>query len=162
MLNSISITATRWIADCLFLAAEARDELVRQITPDLFAKDRSPKDYAKCHYLNCSGTAVRSTSLETNPDLFGTASLGNWFGGRVPGNLEELLSLPVDIKLVSVLLGNVFGNRIRVDTHVMRLSHRIGLRDKKDTEDVEMIYARWCRRLCARAIGSSITAGAFT
>jgi hypothetical protein len=56
MLNSISITATRWIADCLFLA-EARDELVRQITPDLFAKYRSPKDYAKCHYLNPSGTS---------------------------------------------------------------------------------------------------------
>jgi endonuclease III len=53
--------------------------------------------------------------------LFETA-LGNRFGGRVPGNLEELLSLPVDIKLVSVLLGNVFGKQtIRVDTHVMRL-----------------------------------------
>jgi endonuclease III len=64
MLNSISITATRWIADCLFLAAEARDELVRQVTPDLFAKYRSPKDYANA--ITSTAAAHRKINFSKN------------------------------------------------------------------------------------------------
>ena len=57
----------------------------------------------------------------------------------MPDNLEELLFLPgVGRKTANVLLGNAFGNQtVGVYTHVMRLSQRIGLTDKKDPEDVE-------------------------
>ncbi len=125
----------------LILAAQARDELVQQITPELFAKYRSAEDYAKTplpqlqrdigkiNFYRNKSRSIRNCCTE----------LVKRFGGRVPDSLEELLSLPgVGRKTANVLLGNAFGKQtIGVDTHVMRLSQRIGLTDKTDPENVE-------------------------
>ena len=125
----------------LILAAQARDELVRQITPDLFVKYRSAEDYAetplsqlqrdigKINFYRNKSRSIRNCCTE----------LVKRFDGRVPDNLRDLLSLPgVGRKTANILLGNAFGKQtIGVDTHVMRLSERIGLTDKTDPEKAE-------------------------
>jgi endonuclease III len=125
----------------LILAAQARDELVRQITPHLFAKYRSAEDYAKTplpqlqrdigkiNFYRNKSRSIRNCCTE----------LVKRFGGRVPDNLDDLLSLPgVGRKTANVLLGNAFGKQtIGVDTHVMRLSQRIGLTAETDPEGAE-------------------------
>ena len=125
----------------LILAAQARDELVRQITPDLFVKYRSAEDYAetplsqlqrdigKINFYRNKSRSIRNCCTE----------LVKRFDGRVPDNLRDLLSLPgVGRKTANILLGNAFGKQtIGVDTHVMRLSQRIGLTDKTDPEKAE-------------------------
>ena len=125
----------------LILAAQARDELVRQITSDLFAKYRSAEDYArtplpqlqqdigKINFYRNKSRSIRNCCTE----------LVKRFAGRVPDNLDDLLSLPgVGRKTANILLGNAFGKKtIGIDTHVMRLSQRIGLTDKTDPEKVE-------------------------
>jgi endonuclease-3 len=65
--------------------------------------------------------------------------LAERFGGKVPDNLEDLLSLPgVGRKTANIVLGNAFGQRtIGVDTHVMRLSQRLGFTKQTDPDKVE-------------------------
>jgi endonuclease III len=125
----------------LILAAQARDDLVRQITPDLFAKYRNAEAYAKTplpqlqrdigkiNFYRNKSRSIRNCCTE----------LVKRFGGRVPSDLDDLLSLPgVGRKTANIILGNAFGKQtIGVDTHVMRLSQRIGLTDKKDPEKAE-------------------------
>ena len=125
----------------LILAAQARDELVRQITPDLFVKYRSAEDYAetplsqlqrdigKINFYRNKSRSIRNCCTE----------LVKRFDGRVPDNLRDLLSLPgVGRKTANILLGNAFGKQtIGVDTHVMRLSQRIGLTAETDPEGAE-------------------------
>ena len=120
---------------------QARDELVRQITPDLFAKYRSAADYAKTplpqlqqnigkiNFYRNKSRSIRKCCTE----------LVKRFAGRVPDNLDDLVSLPgVGRKTANILLGNAFSKSpIGVDTHVLRLSQRIGLTDKTDPEKVE-------------------------
>jgi endonuclease-3 len=61
------------------------------------------------------------------------------FGGKVPDNLEDLVSLPgVGRKTANVVLGNGFGRQtIGVDTHVMRLSQRLGFTSQTDPDKIE-------------------------
>jgi endonuclease III len=125
----------------LILAAQARDDLVRQITPDLFAKYPNAENYAKAplpqlqrdigkiNFYRNKSRSIRNCCTE----------LVKRFNGRVPSDLEDLLSLPgVGRKTANILLGNAFGKQtIGVDTHVMRLSQRIGLTDKTDPDRAE-------------------------
>jgi endonuclease III len=132
----------RWnLLIALILAAQARDELVPQITPGLFAKYRNAEDYAKTplpqlqpdigkiNFYRNKSRSIRNCCTE----------LVKRFGGRVPSDLDDLLSLPgVGRKTAKILLGNAFGKQtIGVDTHVMRLSQRIGLTDKTDPDKAE-------------------------
>jgi endonuclease-3 len=62
------------------------------------------------------------------------------FGGKVPNTMEELVTLPgIARKSANVILGNAFGKveGIAVDTHVMRLSQKLGLTDHKDPVKIE-------------------------
>jgi endonuclease III len=125
----------------LILAAQARDELVRQITPDLFKKFRTAEGYAKTplpqlqrdigkiNFYRNKSRSIRNCCTE----------LVERFAGQVPDNLDDLLSLPgVGRKTANIVLGNAFGKQtIGVDTHVMRLSQRLGLTDKADADKVE-------------------------
>ena len=103
----------------LILAAQARDELVRKITPQLFAKYRSAQDYAKTplpqlqrdigkiNFYRNKSRSIRNCCTE----------LVKRFGGRVPDSLEDLLSLPgVGRKTANVLLGNAFGKQTMAST----------------------------------------------
>jgi endonuclease III len=125
----------------LILAAQARDDLVRQITPGLFKKYRTAKDYAKTSLPELQRDIGRINFYRNKSRSIHNccSELVERFGGKVPDNLDDLLSLPgVGRKTANILLGNAFGqDTIGVDTHVMRLSQRLGLTDKTDPDKIE-------------------------
>jgi len=125
----------------LILAAQARDELVRQITPDLFKRYRTAEDYAKTPLAPLQRDIGKVNFYRNKSRSIHNCctELVERFAGQVPDNLDDLLSLPgVGRKTANIVLGNAFGNQtIGVDTHVMRLSQRLGLTDKADAEKAE-------------------------
>jgi endonuclease-3 len=125
----------------LILAAQARDDLVNQITPALFAKYRTAKDYAAApreelweHVRRINFSGVKSRRIKDCCE-----ELVRKFNGEVPRNLEDLLTLPgVGRKTANIVLGNAFGQQtIGVDTHVMRLSQRLGLTKNTNPDKIE-------------------------
>jgi len=125
----------------LILAAQARDDLVNKITVDLFKTYRSAADYAnappallekqigKINFYRNKAKSIHNCCKE----------LVERFGGQVPDNLNDLVSLPgVGRKTANIVLGNAFGQQtIGVDTHVMRLSQRLGFTKKNDPDKIE-------------------------
>jgi endonuclease III len=123
------------------LSAQCTDTKVNQVTQDLFKKYRSAKDYAGANLTELEGD-IRPTGFYRNK----AKSIRNCcqelvarFRGDVPRTLDELVTLPgVGRKTANVVLGNVFGTPgIVVDTHVHRLSQRIGLTKKDDPVKIE-------------------------
>jgi endonuclease-3 len=125
----------------LILAAQARDDLVNQITVELFKKYRTAEDYAratqqqlekeigKINFYRNKTRAIRNCCKE----------IVERFGGKVPDNLDDLISLSgIGRKTANILLGNAFGRQaIGVDTHVMRLAQRLGLTKNNDPDKIE-------------------------
>jgi endonuclease III len=125
----------------LILAAQARDDLVRQITPGLFRKYRTAKDYAQTSLPELQRDIGRINFYRNKSRSIHNccSELVERFSGKVPDNLEDLLSLPgVGRKTANILLGNAFSQHtIGVDTHVMRLSQRLGLTEATDPDKIE-------------------------
>lgn len=125
----------------LILAAQARDDLVRQITPDLFKRYRTAGDYAKAPLPELEQNIGKINFYRNKARSIHNCckELVERFGGKVPDNLEDLLSLPgVGRKTANIVLGNAFGQRtIGVDTHVMRLSQRLGFTKQTDPDKIE-------------------------
>ena len=123
------------------LSAQCTDKRVNQVTPRLFKKYKSAKDYAKAplpeieeiiHSLGFHHTKARH--------LQGLGrKIVEDFGGEVPGTLEELITLPgVGRKTANVVLGHAFGiPGITVDTHFGRLSRRFEWSQSLDPVKVE-------------------------
>jgi endonuclease-3 len=125
----------------LILAAQCTDERVNQVTRTLFKKYKTVKDYAQVDLATLE-EGVRPTGFFRNKarSIVGcTKGIVERFGGKVPDNLEDLLSLPgVGRKTANILLGNAFGvPAIGVDTHVGRLAQRIGLSRATDPDKIE-------------------------
>lgn len=123
------------------LSAQCTDVRVNEVTKVLFKKYRSPKDYAEAEAKELEED-IRPTGFYRNKakaiqkccqELVGR------FGGKVPDSLEALVSLPgVGRKTANVILGNAFGiPGIVVDTHVHRVSRRIGLTINDDPVKIE-------------------------
>lgn len=125
------------------LSAQCTDARVNIVTQDLFRKYRRPEDYLKVSAKELERD-IRTTGFFRNKtkSIQGTAKvLTEEFGGRVPETIEELLELPgVARKTANVVLGNAFGISagVVVDTHVTRLSHRLGLSEQKTAEKIEL------------------------
>lgn len=123
------------------LSAQCTDERVNRVTPALFKKYPSAREYAEAS-LEALETDIRSTGFFRNKAKMirgcGQEILTR-FGGKVPDNLEDLISLPgIGRKTANVVLGNAFGvPGITVDTHVLRVSQRLGLTDHTDPVKVE-------------------------
>jgi endonuclease-3 len=124
------------------LSAQCTDERVNQITPALFAKYQCPEDYL--------AVPVETLEEEIRPSGFyrnkaksirgACQRMVEVYGGQVPETMEELLTLPgVARKTANVVLGSAYGKAegIAVDTHVRRLSGRLGLTDHEDPEKIE-------------------------
>jgi endonuclease-3 len=124
------------------LSAQCTDERVNIVTKDLFRKYRSAKDYAAAPQETLEKD-IQSTGFYRNKtkSLKGMAqSLIEKHQGKVPSTMEELNDLPgVGRKTANVVLGNAFGQNIGVvvDTHVARLSQRLGLTDHEDPAKIE-------------------------
>ena len=125
----------------LILAAQARDDLVNQITPALFVKYRAAEDYAAAPLEQLEKEVRRINFYRNKSRLIKNCcrELARSFNGEVPTNLEELLTLPgVGRKTGNIVLGNAFGRQaIGVDTHVMRLSQRLGFTRNTNPDKIE-------------------------
>jgi endonuclease-3 len=124
------------------LSAQTTDVRVNQVTEKLFERYRSAEDYAATDPERLE-EEIRPTGFYRNKarSLQGMAqSLVEDHGGEVPRTMPELVALPgVGRKTANVVLGNAFGvnEGVVVDTHVRRLSNRLGLTEKKDPEKIE-------------------------
>jgi endonuclease III len=124
------------------LSAQCTDERVNLVTRDLFQKYRSAKDYADAP-LEDLELAIRSINFYRNKakSLQGAGrKLVELHAGQVPSDLDALTSLPgVGRKTANVVLGNAFNiaTGIVVDTHVKRVSFRLGLTKQITPEKVE-------------------------
>ena len=123
------------------LAAQCTDERVNQVTASLFQKYRQAADYAAAAPATFEGE-IRSTGFfraKTRSVLGMARALVERHGGEVPRTLDALVALPgVGRKTANVVLGNAFGvPGIAVDTHVFRVSQRLGLAKADDPDDVE-------------------------
>ena len=123
------------------LSAQCTDVKVNQVTADLFKKHRSARDYAESNLAKLE-EEIRPTGFYRNKAKSiqkCCQELGKRFGGEVPKTLEDLVTLPgVGRKTANVILGNAFGiPGIAVDTHVHRVSQRIGLTKNDDPVKIE-------------------------
>ena len=123
------------------LSAQCTDVKVNQVTESLFKKYRSARDYAEANSKEFEED-IRPTGFYRNKAksiLKCCQALVARFGGKVPKTLEELVTLPgVGRKTANVILGNAFDiPGIVVDTHVHRVSQRIGLTKKDDPVKIE-------------------------
>jgi endonuclease-3 len=123
------------------LAAQCTDERVNRVTPGLFRRFPDPRSLARAGREELEN-AVRSTGFYRNKAkaLLGLAeAIVTLHRGTVPGTMEELTALPgVGRKTASVLLGACFGDdALPVDTHVGRVSRRLGLTASSDPSEIE-------------------------
>jgi endonuclease-3 len=128
------------------LSAQCTDARVNQTTPALFARFRTAQDFATCDLgelerLIGSITFFRNKAKNIRACC---AALVERFGGEVPRRLEDLVTLPgVGRKTANVVLGDAFATPgITVDTHVGRLSRRLGLTRHTDPVKVERVLMR--------------------
>ena len=124
------------------LSAQSTDRQVNIVTADLFRKYRGPEDYLKVSQAELEKD-IHSTGFFRNKakNIQATCrKIIDDFGGQVPQTMEELLTLPgVARKTANVVLGNAFdiASGIVVDTHVARLSLRLGLTKNENAEKIE-------------------------
>ena len=124
------------------LSAQCTDERVNKVTPALFKKYPGPAEMAKAQVHDLE-KLVHSTGFYKNKALSlkeASLALANNFGGKVPGTMEELLTLRgVARKTANVVLGSAFGIAagVVVDTHVKRLAFRLGLTRETDPAKIE-------------------------
>jgi len=126
----------------VILSAQCTDEMVNRVTPALFARYRTAEDYA--------GAGKEQLEREIKPTGFFRSKAKNIIGaaikmvadyeGTVPQTMAELTTLPgVGRKTANIVLYNAFGivEGIAVDTHVKRLSGRIGFTRNSDPDKIE-------------------------
>lgn len=124
------------------LSAQCTDKRVNIVTEKLFKKYRTAKDYAKAN-KSVFEQDIRSTGFFRNKakNIINMAKmLVSDFGGKVPGSMAQLVTLPgVARKTANVVLNNAFhkSEGIAVDTHVIRLSQRLGLSKNEDPVKIE-------------------------
>ncbi|HSM08606.1 MAG TPA: endonuclease III [Gemmatimonadota bacterium] len=124
------------------LSAQCTDERVNQTTPALFERYRTARDYAEADREELE-ELIRSTGFFRNKakNIQGMGRVvAEEFGGEVPDTMDELLTLPgVARKTANVVLTNGFGKveGIVVDTHIKRVSRRLGLTGETSPVKIE-------------------------
>ncbi len=123
------------------LSAQCTDKRVNMVTPVLFARYHTAADYAAADRADLE-KIIQSTGFfraKSNSILGLGQALCDRFGGQVPGNLADLVTLPgVGRKTANVVLGNAFGvPGITVDTHFARLARRLGWTRQADPDKIE-------------------------
>ncbi|MFZ0962876.1 MAG: endonuclease III [Terriglobia bacterium] len=124
------------------LSAQCTDERVNKVTPELFRKHPTPRDFVALPQDELE-REIHSTGFFRNKakSIIGAATkIVEDFGGKVPQTMADLLTLPgVARKTANVVLGTAFGiaSGVVVDTHVFRITHRLKLTSQKTPEKVE-------------------------
>ncbi|MFQ3582740.1 MAG: endonuclease III [Chloracidobacterium sp.] len=139
---SLNYTTPLELLVATILSAQCTDERVNLVTRELFQKYRTAADYANAD-LEALQSDIRPTGFYRNKAkaLQGMGrQLVERFGGEVPRAMDDLLALPgVARKTANVVLGNAFGRApgVVVDTHVTRLSARLGFSTAPTPEKIE-------------------------
>lgn len=125
----------------VILSAQCTDVRVNIVTDVLFKKFSTPEDYTKLTPSEL-GEYIKSCGLYRNKAeniVNASKMLVEMYNSKVPDTMEELMKLPgVGRKTANVVLSNAFGvDAIAVDTHVFRVSNRLGLADSKSVEKTE-------------------------
>jgi endonuclease-3 len=124
------------------LSAQCTDKRVNEVTPALFAKYPTPRDFAAVR-PEVLANDIRSTGFFNNKakSIVGAArKVIDEFGGEVPRTLDELITLPgAARKTANVVLGTAYGiaSGVVVDTHVQRVSRRLDLTKNEDPVKIE-------------------------
>jgi endonuclease-3 len=124
------------------LSAQCTDEMVNKVTSSLFARYPTTDDYANAN-LERFEQEIRPTGFYRNKakNIINAArEIKARFGGSVPQTMAELITLPgVARKTANIVLYNAYGviDGIAVDTHVKRVSKRLGLTQNTDPEKIE-------------------------
>lgn len=124
------------------LSAQSTDIQVNKITQKLFAKYPRPTDFIKLEptVLEQEIKGVGIFRNKSKNIIETSRMIVDKFGGKVPENMEQLIQLPgVGRKTANVVLANAFNiPAIAVDTHVFRVSNRIGIANSKTPDGTEM------------------------
>lgn len=127
------------------MAAQSTDEKVNQLTPELFAKYQTPEAFANAdqHELEAMIRPSGFFRQKTKAIMLASRGIIERFDGEVPSNIDDLLSLHgIGRKTANMLLGVAFGqSAIIVDTHVKRVSNRLGLSFSPDSDKIEFELA---------------------
>lgn len=124
------------------LSAQCTDKKVNEVTEKLFRKYRVLEDYVKAKPREFERD-IKSTGFYRNKAkniLAAARVVKEKFHGRLPKTMKEMLTIPgVGRKSANVILGNAYGvvEGIAVDTHVRRLSKKLGLTDNDDPDKIE-------------------------
>ena len=124
------------------LSAQCTDKRVNMVTPALFAKYPTPRDFAAVR-PEVLAHDIRSTGFFNNKakSIVGAAKkVVQEFGGKVPRTMEEMLTIPGAARKTSnVVLGTAYGIAVGVvvDTHVLRVSRRLDLTKNTDPAKIE-------------------------
>ena len=124
------------------LSAQSTDEQINKVTAKLFRKYRTAADYVYAPRAQLEDDIRSSGFFHRKAELIQEASrqIVEEFGGEVPRTMGELTRLKgVARKTANIVLGNAYGvvDGIAVDTHVMRLSQRLGFTGQKDRDKIE-------------------------
>jgi endonuclease-3 len=138
---SLYFTNPLELAVATILSAQCTDERVNMVTPGLFKKYNDANSFAEAPVDELAAD-IRSINFFTTKAKNIKAAcqiLVEQFGGKIPADMASLVSLPgVGRKTANVILGNAFGiPSIVVDTHVARVSQRLGLTAEKDPNKIE-------------------------
>lgn len=123
------------------LSAQCTDKKVNEVTPVLFARYPAPGDLVAADQREVE-RIIRPTGFfrqKTKAIMAAARDVAEHHGGQVPATMEELTKLPgVGRKTANVILGNAFSTPgVVVDTHVRRLSARLGLTLNRDPDRIE-------------------------
>ena len=123
------------------LSAQCTDARVNLVTPALFERYKTLDDYANANLKDIENY-IRSCGFYKNKatSIIGMARMiRDDFGGKVPDNIDDLIKLPgVGRKTANLIVGDVYGKEsIVVDTHMIRISNRLGLVSVKDPKKIE-------------------------
>jgi len=140
-------TALKWetpldLLVATILSAQTTDEKVNRVTEHLFKKYRTARDYAEAPLEELEAEISSLTFYRQKARFIKEAckTLVEEYGGEVPRSMEELLKLKgVARKTANIVLSNAYGinEGIAVDTHVARLSRRLGLTQEKNRNKIE-------------------------
>lgn len=139
---SLNYTTPHELLVATILSAQCTDERVNKTTPALFAKYKSPEDFAyadinqladdihSCGYHNQKARSIQGSCLR----------IVETFGGKVPDTLEDLVSLPgVGRKTANCVLGECFQTPAMViDTHMVRIMNLLDLTSSRDPKKIEL------------------------
>ena len=154
---SLDFTTPFEMLVAVVLSAQCTDDRVNKTTPSIFAKYSTPEDFDKipleeleslihpCGFYKNKAKNIKAAAHKIIQD----------FNGKVPQTMEELMSLPgVGRKTANVIMLEAFDNPqgIAVDTHVKRISNKIGLSSEKEPEKIEQDLLKQIPKECYKDV----------